>query len=78
MAASGGALDLGTRDWNADMLSVLGLPRTGFVEVHPAGERLGELTAAAAAETGLPAGVPVFNGIGDNQASFLGSVADHA
>jgi sugar (pentulose or hexulose) kinase len=29
-----------------------------------------------AAATGLPAGLPVFGGIGDNQASFLGSVAD--
>jgi len=77
MAASGGALDLGTRDWDVDVLVPLGVPRGGLADVRPSGERLGELTATAATETGLPAGVPVFNGIGDNQASFLGSVADH-
>jgi sugar (pentulose or hexulose) kinase len=77
MAASGGALDLRARDWDADILAALGLSRPGLVDVRPSGERLGALTTAAAGETGLPAGTPVFNGIGDNQASFLGSVADH-
>jgi sugar (pentulose or hexulose) kinase len=77
MAASGGALDLRARDWDTDILAALGLSRSGLVDVRPSGERIGSLTASAAGETGLPIGIPVFNGIGDNQASFLGSVADH-
>lgn len=37
-----------------------------------------ETTTPAAQATGLRPGVPVLLGIGDNQASFLGSVADRA
>lgn len=76
-AASGGAYNLRTRDWDADVLAALALPRSVWPEVRPPGAVLGPLAPAAAAEVGLPAGVPVFNGIGDNQAGFLGSVADH-
>ncbi len=40
-------------------------------------DRMVELALEAiAARTGLPAGLPVANGCGDNQASFAGSVAD--
>src|SRR5262249_2276049 len=46
-----------------------------FPEVRPSGKRLGGLAPEPARTIGLPAGLPVFVGIGDNQASFLGSVA---
>jgi len=39
---------------------------------------LGGPPGDAAAETGLPAGLPVGNAIGDNQAAFLGSVGEAA
>jgi sugar (pentulose or hexulose) kinase len=57
------------------MLRALGLPRGLFPEVREAGDPFGALTPEAARLTGLPAGVPVYVGLGDNQASFLGSVA---
>jgi sugar (pentulose or hexulose) kinase len=75
LAASAGLLDVGARDWDHGMMDALGLPRELFPPVRPSGERRGSLTDELAKETGLPAGLPVFVGIGDNQASFLGSVA---
>jgi sugar (pentulose or hexulose) kinase len=44
--------------------------------VRSSGAPLGTLTAALAEATGLPTGQPDLVSIGDNQASFLGSVAD--
>jgi sugar (pentulose or hexulose) kinase len=77
-AASGGVLDLAAGAWDDASIQALGLPRTLFPEVRLSGNRLGGLTPELAAATGLPAGLPIFGGIGDNQASFLGSVAQRA
>ncbi|MFO0880760.1 MAG: FGGY family carbohydrate kinase [Gemmataceae bacterium] len=74
-AASAGVFDLQRGDWAFDLLEGLGLPRTAVPPVHPSGAQVGRLTALLARATGLPEGLPVFGGIGDNQASFLGSVA---
>jgi sugar (pentulose or hexulose) kinase len=75
-AASSGLLNVVTSDWDRECLATLGLPATLFPDVRTSGDRLGGLTAAATAATRLPQGLPVFVGIGDNQASFLGSVGD--
>jgi sugar (pentulose or hexulose) kinase len=75
-AASAGVLDVARGDWADDLIAALVLPRSLFPPVRLSGERAGGLTPAMAEATGLPAGLPVFAGIGDNQASFLGSVAD--
>jgi sugar (pentulose or hexulose) kinase len=40
------------------------------------GDELGGLVSPVAGQVGLPAGIPVFNPIGDTQAAFLGSVAE--
>jgi sugar (pentulose or hexulose) kinase len=77
-AASSGLLNLTLADWDQDMLDALGLPRRMFPDVSLSGERLGSLTPEMAEATGLPAGLAVFGGIGDNQASFLGSVGNPA
>jgi sugar (pentulose or hexulose) kinase len=77
-AASSGLLNVALGDWDQDALVALELQRSLFPEVRLSGERLGGLTSEAAAATGLPAGLPVFGGIGDNQASFLGSVGNPA
>jgi sugar (pentulose or hexulose) kinase len=74
-AASAGVFDLRRGDWDRAMLEALGLPAGLFPPVRPSGSPCGPLTDALAARTGLPAGLPVFVGVGDNQASFLGSVA---
>jgi sugar (pentulose or hexulose) kinase len=76
LGASSGVLNLLTNDWDPALLATLGLPRALFPEIRASGDLLGALTDELAAATGLPAGLPVFVGIGDNQASFLGSVAD--
>lgn len=75
-AASSGIFDLRRGDWDEPALAALDLPRRLLPPVQRSGALLGRLTKALAERTGLPAGVPVFVGIGDNQASFLGSVAD--
>jgi sugar (pentulose or hexulose) kinase len=75
-AASSGVFDIRLGSWAQDYLKALDLPPGLFPEVRPSGTLLGNLTEEAADMTGLPAGLPVFGGIGDNQASFLGSVGD--
>ena len=75
MGASSGLFHLSERRWDPDLLRGLGLPPALFPEVREAGDRFGALTPEAARLTGLAVGVPVFVGLGDNQASFLGSVA---
>ncbi len=75
LAASAGLLDVRAGDWDRGMIDALGLSREMFPPVRPSGERRGALVESLAKETGLPIGLPVFVGIGDNQASFLGSVA---
>jgi sugar (pentulose or hexulose) kinase len=75
-AASSGLLNVQAGNWDLDLLTRLGLPRSLFPEVQPSATLLGGLTEAMARVTGLRHGVPVFVGIGDNQASFLGSVGN--
>ena len=49
-------------DWSDDMLRQSGLDRRLLCDAFPSGTVLGEVTAAAAAATGLPAGTPVVLG----------------
>jgi sugar (pentulose or hexulose) kinase len=74
-AASSGLFNVQEDRWDPDLLAALHLLPTMLPEVRTSGDRLGELTPDMEAATDLPAGLPVFVGIGDNQASFLGSVA---
>jgi sugar (pentulose or hexulose) kinase len=75
-AAASGLLDVAAGDWDRAAIHALGLSPEMFPPVRPSGELLGGLTRAMAEATCLPVGLPVFVGIGDNQASFLGSVGD--
>lgn len=68
-----GVLDLPGKSYSPEILSVLGLtPDRFFPPVRP-GTVVGEVTAAAAAATGLRPGTPVVAGGGDGQASGLGT-----
>ncbi len=78
LACSWGIYNVPKGDWNEALVHRLGLDRRLFPAVWPSGERLGELAPAAAQQVGLPQGVPVFNALGDHQASFLASVAEPA
>jgi sugar (pentulose or hexulose) kinase len=75
-AASSGILNLLSSDWDAQSINALGLSRSLFPEIRPSAEIRGGLAHSVALATGLPEGLPVCVGIGDNQASFIGSVGD--
>ncbi len=53
----------------------LGIEKEQCVDLYPPDTILGQISAAAAAETGLPAGLPVVVGAGDKQSELLGTGA---
>jgi len=67
--------DLSGRCWSEEILSTFDIPCGILPPVRRCGERVGTLTAAAAAATGLSAGTPVFVGGADTQCSLLGAGA---
>jgi len=67
--------DLEGRCWSDEILSTFDIPRAVLPTLRSCGERVGTVTAAAAAATGLAAGTPVFVGGADTQCSLLGSGA---
>ncbi len=76
-AASAGLFDVMAGTWNDELIASLGLCVTHLPPVQPSCRAVGHLTKSAATRTGLPVGLAVTNGCGDNQASFAGSVADY-
>jgi xylulokinase len=66
-------LDVGERDWSAELLEALEIPRSTLPEVYESPEVTGTVTEAAAEATGLPAGTPVVAGAGDNAAGAVGT-----
>jgi sugar (pentulose or hexulose) kinase len=77
-AGGSGICDIERGNWHAPLIAALALPAEVLPPIRPAGAVLGGLTAASAAAVGLAAGLPVCNACGDNQASFLGGVAEPA
>lgn len=69
------AYDAAAGDWDEAALDALGIPRSLLPPVRPSAEIVGVVTEAAAAATGLPAGVPVVCGAGDFAAACLGAGA---
>lgn len=60
--------------WDLDVVRALGLDAGQLAPLLPSGAALaGRLTAGAAAELGLPAGLPVAAGAGDTAAAALGA-----
>ena len=72
-AASWGIYSLVEDAWNTAFLDRLGLEARLLPPVLPSGQLLGGLVPQVARHVGLPAGLPVFNALGDTQASFLGA-----
>jgi len=71
--ASGTLLfDVKNRTWHGELLSVLGIPADWMPQAYEGPEVTGRLTPAAAAATGLPAGIPVIAGGGDQAAGGVG------
>ena len=68
-------LDVQTRDWSPELLAILGIDRTQLPPVQPSTSDSGPLTSMAAAELGLPAGIPVVIGGADTPCSALAAAA---
>lgn len=73
LAARYGCYDVGARDWIAEVPAALGFSVNVFPAVRPAGETMGLLSPAAAAWSGLPAGVPVTIAGHDHLAGMAGA-----
>lgn len=65
-------LDVAARDWSDSMLAATGLSRDHMPRLVEGSEPGGALRATVAAEWGVPAGVPVAGGAGDNAAAAAG------
>jgi len=70
-----GLFNLKKKCWDDLLIRFFGLPREKFPELRRSTEMAGELTSEAAAEFGLPAGLPIFCGAGDAPAAAVGSGA---
>ncbi|MDZ5700128.1 xylulokinase [Chelativorans sp. M5D2P16] len=68
-----GMFDLVEKRWSPALLDAIGIAAGRLPEAHAPGAELGRVTEAAARETGLPAGLPVFAGGGDGQCAGLGT-----
>ncbi len=67
-----GLMSLQTRDWSDRLIALSGLDRQLFPRSVEPGTIIGEVSAAAAAETGLAPGTPVVAGGGDVQLGAVG------
>jgi xylulokinase len=65
-------LDVAQRDWSDALLAATGLTRAHMPSLVEGHEVSGQLTADAARELGLPQGIAVVGGAGDNAASAIG------
>ena len=73
---SSGIFDVVARQWAWDLIGRLDLPVAILPKVRDSGDLVGRLDPSLAARTELPVHTAVYVGIGDNQASFLGSVRE--
>ena len=71
--ASGTLLfDVKNRTWHTELMSLLDVPADFMPPAYEGPEVTGQLSAEAAAATGLPAGIPVVAGGGDQAAGGVG------
>lgn len=66
-------MDVARRRWSKKMLAVCGIDESYLGRLIEGTEVSGTVTAAAAAELGIPAGVPVVGGAGDQAAGAVGA-----
>lgn len=70
-ASTSSLFNLQTQGWSAGACTQLGLPQSIFPQVYGAGEVAGQVGEELASQLGVPAGVPVVRGTGDNPAAAL-------
>lgn len=66
-------LNLRSRDWSDEMLSALDIPRSWLPRVYEGPEVTGQMRREIAEELGLPTGLPIIAGGGDNAAAAVGT-----
>jgi xylulokinase len=66
-------LDMHARYWSAEILDALEIPQGWMPEVYEGPEGTGVLRESVAKELGLPQGIPVAAGGGDNAAAAVGT-----
>ncbi|MEW6271386.1 MAG: FGGY-family carbohydrate kinase [Thermodesulfobacteriota bacterium] len=66
-------LDVSGRRWSDEVLSAFEVSASVLPPIVEPATRVGQVTAAAAEQTGLRAGTPVYAGGGDTQCALLGS-----
>lgn len=70
-----GFADNARSEWSDVLLNTFGVARDLMPRIVRPTDRIGSISAAAAAETGLAEGTPIFAGTGDTAASFLAAGA---
>ena len=65
--------DVGTATWDEELAEAVGIPLHLLPRIAESTDIIGQLTAAAADELGLAAGLPVAAGCGDTAAGALGA-----
>jgi xylulokinase len=71
-AAGTSLLNVRKREWSAEVVDALEIPRDWLPPTHEGPQVTGTISAAAAEETGLKAGAPVVGGGGDQGAGAVG------
>ncbi|HET7769677.1 MAG TPA: xylulokinase [Chloroflexota bacterium] len=66
-------LDVARRDWSGELLDLLELPRAWLPGVHEGPDVCARVSATGAAATGLPEGLPIVAGGGDQAAGGVGN-----
>lgn len=66
-------LDMATFTWSDELLGMAGLTSSQVPRIVAPGAIISQVTAQAAAETGLPEGLPIVAGAGDGQSAGLGA-----
>src|SRR4029077_13193390 len=72
IGSSSGMFDLAARTWSPEIIEICELEPGIFPPVLEPGTVVGEVSAAAAADTGLKAGTPVVVGGADTQLGLVG------
>jgi xylulokinase len=67
--------DLAKRDWSPEVLAALDIPMEYLPKTFEGTDVTGTLLPAVAEDLGLPAGIPIFGGGGDQAAAAVGTGA---
>ena len=70
-------LNIDELTWDRRILQTIGVSQEELPNIVPAGSLIGYLTVTASEATGLPVGVPVFNGAHDQYCASIGAGAIH-